>query len=84
MFKHKELKSPRGLSDVALKTAPGKILHAVEAWLAMSKEQRKVAEGFQGLAELGCAGNSVNLTIEDPHKKRERKSPEASAVRDLA
>ena len=35
-------------------------------------EQRKVAKTLQGLAELGYAGHSVNLTIEDLHKKTEK------------
>ena len=50
----------------------------------MSEEQRKVAESTQGLAELGCAGQSLNLAIEDPDKKSEQESLEANAVRDLA
>ena len=49
----------------------------------MREEQRKVAESTQGLAELGCAGQGVNLTIEDFHKKSERESQEANVVRDL-
>ena len=47
----------------------------------MSEEQRKVAESTQGLAELGCAGQSVNLAIGDSHKKSERESPNANVVR---
>jgi hypothetical protein len=83
-LRHLELKSLRELSDEALKQAPEKLRHAAEAWLAMSEEQREVAESIQGLAELGCAGHSVNLTIEDSHKKSERESLEANVVRDLA
>ena len=62
--------------DVALKAAPGKLRHAFEAWHAMSEGQREAAESTQGPAKLGCAGHSVNLTIEDPRKKSERESPE--------
>jgi hypothetical protein len=83
-LKHKEPKSPHGLSGVALKAAPEKLRHAAEAWLAMSEEQQEVAEGTQGLVELGCAGHSVNLAIEDSHKKSERESPVANAVHGLA
>ena len=50
----------------------------------MSEEQRKVAGSTQGLAELSCAGHSVNLAIGDPHKKSERESPGANVVRGLA
>ena len=52
--------------------------------MAMSEEQRKVAESVQGMMELGCAGHSVNLTLDDSHKKSERDTLEANIVRDLA
>ena len=50
-LKHKELRSLRELSDVALKAAPEKLRHATEAWLAMSEEQQEVAESSQGKAK---------------------------------
>ena len=53
-LKHKEPRSLRGLPDVALKAAPEKLRHAAGAWLAMSEEQRKVAESTQGAVLLGA------------------------------
>ena len=50
----------------------------------MSEEQRKVVENGTGTHELGCTGNSLNLTIEDSHKKTEKAVLEANIVRDLA
>jgi len=83
-LKQKELASLEALSSAALADAPKELRHAAEAWSAMSDEQREVAKTMQGLAELGCAGHSVNLTIEDSHKKTEKDTLEANVVRDLA
>ena len=50
----------------------------------MSEEQRKVVEKGTGTHELGCTGHSLNLTIDDSHKKTEKPVLEANIVRDLA
>jgi hypothetical protein len=74
----------RKLSDEALRQAPKRLEHAAKTWLAMSEEQRKVVEEGTGTHELGCTGHSLNLTIEDFHKKTEKAVLEANIVRDLA
>ena len=74
----------RKLSDEALRQAPKRLEHAAKTWLAMSEEQRKVVEKGTGTHELGCTGHSLNLTIDDSHKKTEKPVLEANIVRDLA
>ena len=73
-LKHTELKSPGEIPDVTLKAAPEKLRHAAEAWLAMSEEPAESFGEHPDLAELGCAGQSVDLAIEDSHKKSERRA----------
>ena len=70
------------ISREALEQAPLELEHAARAWAAMSDAQREVAK--KGLHELGCGGHSLNLTIDDSHKRTENPTLEACVVRDLA
>lgn len=76
-----EVDQLKAMSDEALRQAPDELAHAAQAWLQMTETQRSVAHN---LHELGCTGHSVNLTIEDSHKKTEKSVLEANVVRDLA
>ena len=80
-LKAQEIAFIKSLSDQALAEAPNQLVHAAQAWLKSSPEQRKVAEK---LHELGCSGHSINLTLDDSHRKTEREVLEANVVRDLA
>ena len=80
-LKEKEVEMLKQMSDAALQQAPAELQEAAQAWLDMGEEQQKVAHQCH---ELGCTGHSVNLTIDDSHKKTEKAVLEKNVERDLA
>ena len=79
--KAKLVEQLQAMSAAALEQAPDELAHAATLWSEMSEEQRKVAHTCH---ELGCTGHSVNLTIDDSHKKTEKEVLEKNVERDLA